>query len=74
MSANMSTQWLDFHPLNAVDGNEETLPDSCDCCAGTTNDKPYWWRLNLGSEYTIKTITFIGRSDSKYVFFLYTFE
>ena len=71
ISVDMSSQWADFHPSYAVDGNEETLPDDCHCCAGTTNTPPYWWRLNLGREYIIKTIIFIGRSDCKYFLFLF---
>lgn len=59
----MSSRWRDFDASRAVDGNENTAADSCKCCSAT-NGGQSWWRLNLGKQYLIKTIIFLGRTDS----------
>lgn len=67
----MSSRWDDFNASRAVDGNENTLANSCKCCAATKGGES-WWRLNLGKQYLIKTIIFIGRTDGSKFFFFYT--
>ena len=61
----MSSIYGNYVPSNAVDYNEDTDADGCRCCAGASN-KPSWWRLDLGNQYPVKTIIFIGRSDGTY--------
>ena len=62
----MSLQWKEWDARKAIDiiDNDNGDPTSCTCCSGTRN--PYaWWKLDLGNSYSIKSIIFIGRSDSK---------
>ena len=50
--------------MKAVDLNEDTDPNKCNCCAGATYANS-WWRLDLGNVYPITKMIFIGRDDSK---------
>ena len=65
VQVNMSAYWKDFNASKAIDFDNRTSADLCHCCSGTV-DGPSWWSIDLGSVYLIKTIVFIGRSDSKY--------
>lgn len=48
----------------AIDANETTQLDLCDCCAATSLEPSTWW-LDLGKPFLIQGLLFIGRSDCK---------
>lgn len=64
-----SPHWQNWTAAKAVDFIKDSDPDNCDCCSGSTNEGA-WWRLDLGNEYKISSISFVGRSDRKYEFVL----
>ena len=66
VKVNMSTKWEGWDAKKAIDliDNDDGDPTICNCCSGTRNTH-VWWKIDLGSNYPIKSIIFIGRSDSK---------
>lgn len=65
VNVSMSSVYQTYGPVNAVDFREDTDADNCHCCAGASSG-PSWWRLDLGNQYPIKFIIFIGRSGGMY--------
>ena len=53
-----------FSAHYAIDGNENTKPDQCYCCAGASVS-PSFWRLNLAKMYSVQGLVFVGRDDGK---------
>ena len=60
--AEINPVWSNYVGTKAIDLNDATDADTCGCCAGTETG-PSWWRLNLGNQYAVDTIIFVGRSD-----------
>ena len=62
ISATMSAKWNEMGASKAVDLDDRSKPDTCDCCSATSNGDA-WWKLDLGNIYPISLLIFIGRSD-----------
>ncbi|XP_076447362.1 uncharacterized protein LOC143284533 isoform X3 [Babylonia areolata] len=61
-AASMSARYAGTGPASlAVDGNTSTNPDICVHTLGTTDDKPDWWQVDLGRDYTVTDITIYHR-------------
>ena len=59
----MSSQWGNMNASKAVDLDDRSKPNTCDCCSATSGGGDAWWKLDLGNTYPISSLIFIGRSD-----------
>ena len=67
-----SRHWRDWTADRAIDFNDSSESESCECCSGSLS-RPAWWRIDLRARYPIDKIIFIGRSDGgAFHFFLCT--
>lgn len=69
MTVSMTEAFSDFTADKAVDFQEDTNPNICNCCASSVSD-PAKWFLNLGKQYAVNKLIFIGRSDACKLFLL----
>ena len=62
LTTSMSPPYLGMDANKAIDFDDRTQPNICDCCSATLNGDA-WWKLDLGNIYPITSVIFIGRSD-----------
>lgn len=67
MSAEYQGVNTSYAASNAIDENDSTDPEQCDCCASTkvTAGNP-WLQINLRDRYSLGRIEIFGRNNSKY--------
>ena len=56
-----SSQHSSWSADKAVDGNTKRAPNDCDCCAATQATREPWFKLDLGQQYKIYSISVLGR-------------
>lgn len=54
-------------PEKAIDGNERTDFDDCNCCFASNGHEAPWLHLDLNARYTVARIVIWGRTDSKHI-------
>lgn len=58
-----------YSEYKAVDGRNESAPETCNCCFSAENETNQWLYLDLGEQYNLDYIYIRGRTDSKLRYF-----
>jgi hypothetical protein len=70
-TSNFETSVTSWDSNNSIDNKATGDPNTCGCCAGTSDSEPPWLQIDLGSVYTIRKIQITGRSDNSKLIFCY---
>lgn len=60
-SSTLNWSGYDWNANLALDNVTTFTGDNCQCCSGTTNTSPKWWKVDLEQEYNIGKIELYGR-------------